>query len=78
MAAAATGRTRGGGLLQEDTEEKDPRRQRPASMSSVSRFSGALSDLRTCQQLAIDVSGGRSFTSAHRGPPKHEPQSVTS
>lgn len=42
-----TGRALGGGLLQEDTEDKDPRRQPPASIASVSRFSGALSDLRS-------------------------------
>ena len=38
-------RTRGGGLLQDETDEMELRRQRPTSMSSVRRFSGALSDL---------------------------------
>ena len=47
-------RTRGGGLLQDDTDEMEPRRQRPTSMSSVRRFSGALSDLpRTQAEMSI-------------------------
>ena len=72
--AGVSSRTRGGGLLQEDTEEKDPRRQRPASMSSVSRFSGALRDLRTGQHYAMQCGWWEVLQRCALGLHKHKPQ----